>query len=106
MLPPSNVNQNVYIAEIQSHNRIPEKREEVWSSAKKMPFEMATREINLKISDVNPRRQTEVTQGNYLKYMALNNSNFDRKPLATVNPINHEIQYSSAYLNSNKNAIL
>ena len=56
MLPPSNVNQNVYIAEIQSHNRIPEKREEVWSSAKKMPFEMATREINLKISDVNPRR--------------------------------------------------
>jgi len=56
MLPPSNINQNVYIAEIQGNNRIPEKREEVWRSAKKMPFEMATREINLKISDVNPRR--------------------------------------------------
>ena len=48
----------------------------------------------MRIADVNPRRITDFANSNHKKYFALNNIINDRKPIATVNPINHEITYS------------
>ena len=78
----------------QPSRNVTSKREEVWSTARKFEGEYKAPELNLKISEVNPRRMTDVMQSQFSKYHALNKSVLDRKPIAYINPINHEITYN------------
>jgi hypothetical protein len=43
----------------------------------------------------NPKRLTEVANDYHHKYFELNHRIQERKPVAMMNPINHEITFSS-----------
>lgn len=83
------------------------KREEVWSSARKIDIKLNQNDLLLKVSnDLNPRRVTEMGDGLHSKYFALNNSFLDNKGprQQVVNPITHEVTFSGKDLIAKQSA--
>jgi hypothetical protein len=70
------------------------KRAEIWSTARKFETELKPVDQQMRVAETNPRRLTEHANNYHNKYLELNLKFNSKKPIAIVNPINHEISFT------------